>query len=328
MPPSPEAGRWLAAHLFFDGWIYDVECDRVVLDVAEPFYRRCLAEGWTDGHFFIRYSELGPHVRFRLHGDTEVLEKTVWPALQEHARGFNPEVSFEAPPLPDPPYRIPQGGDGRLTHVALIEYEPETERYGGPEAVLLAERLFEHSSEAAYALLKKTGKERSSRLGKGLLSMVVLIHPFVDSRTRGMEFAQNYGHGYLRSLVRDEDGREAWLGAFDSGYEQQADTLVEYVNEVWARLDEGESLSEALDAWAAGVREVRDRFRELFDAGLLSRGPEMPLSTWELAVQSIVSSYVHMMNNRLGITIQEEAYLAYLIARAMEKPAEEAAGAL
>ena len=34
-----------------------------------------------------------------------------------------------------------------------------------------------------------------------------------------------------------------------------------------------------------------------------------------------------MMNNRLGITIQEESYLAYLIMRTLQSPAESTAAA-
>ena len=367
MPPSPEKS-WLAAHIFFNGHIYTPECDRVVLEVAEPFLRRCQREGWIDQHFFIRYSELGTHVRFRVYGDTERNENVIWPALQEHVRALYPDVSFERPVMPPMP-GAPQGdastgdastgdastgdaptgdastgdastgdastGDapgadasgeqaepGKVTHVALIPYEPETERYGGPDGVLLAERYFEVSSEATYALLKTMGTERSSRLGKGLLSMVVLVHSFATGREHATDFAQQYGVNYLRGLVRDEEARNAWLGAFDSGYGQQAETLTMYVEEVWSRLDEGDSLSDALDAWHEGLKPIVAEFRGLFEGGrLLARG-DRPFDNWEQAVMAIVSSYTHMHNNRLGISIQEEAYLAYLIMRAMGRPAD------
>ena len=321
MPQSPDEGSWLAGHIFFNAHIYTPECDRVVLDVAEPFLRRCQREGWIDGHFFIRYSELGPHVRFRVHGDPEVLENTVWPALEEHVRSLHPDAVMGAPD------GSPLEGEttAKVTHLARIEYEPETERYGGPDGVRLAERFFEVSSEASYALLHKTGTERSSRLGKGLLSMVVLVHTFATSREHATEFAHQYGINYLRSLVRDEEGRSAWLGAFGSGYEQQAETLTTYVTEVWERLDEGDELSEALDAYHAGLLQVRDEFRALLDQQrLLFRG-ETPFTSWEQAVSGIVSSYVHMHNNRLGVSIQEESYLAYLIMRAMGRPADSVA---
>lgn len=328
MPSRSEGGSWIAGHLFFDGGIYTPECDRVVLGVAEPFVRRCLAEGWAEGHFFIRYSEFGPHVRLRLYGDPAVLEEKVWPALEAHVCAAQPDVVFETPPMPTEfRSQVESYGTGRLTHLARIEYEPETERYGGPDGVKLAEEFFEVSSDAAYALLQRTGAERSSRLGKGLLSMVVLVHVFSRGRREhAADFSHQYGIGYLRSLTRSEDGATAWLGAFDSGFEGQAETLTAYVEEVWSRMDEGESLSEALDLYAEGLKGVRDRFAALLDAGRLYMRDAEPYAGWEQAVRGICSSYVHMMNNRLGISVQEEAYLAYLITRAMGRPVEAGAG--
>jgi len=322
--PWPEDESWLAVHLFFnDSGIYSGECDGVVMEVAHPFVQRCQAEGWIDGHFFIRYSEHGPHVRLRLHGKTELLESTVWPALQEHVRALYPDVSFEKPDVPQygPPVERAEGEPFRITHAARIEYEPETERYGGVEGVRLAERYFEVSSDAVYALLARTSRtERSSRLGKGLLTMVQLVHVFAGDRDVAVRWSEQYNQGYLRGVAREEQQREAWLGAFDSGYSNQAETLGAYVEEVWSRMGEGESLSDALDLYRDGLLEVRARFRELFEAGKLGR-PEQPYTEWNVAVQAICSSYIHMNNNRLGITIQEESYLAYLINRTLQAPA-------
>jgi len=334
LPPWPEHTRWLAAHLFFDHPnIYAPECDDVVLGVMEPFVRRCQQEGWIDGWFFIRYGEHGPHVRLRLHGPGDVLDETVWPALLAHVRTLHPGAAEglpDTPPAPPgPPEPAPdRGGEPvRVTHVARIEYEPETDRYGGPEGIRVAERFFELSSEAALALLHRTNRtEKSSRLGKGLLTMVELLHVFSRDRAAASRWAEQYNVGYLRGVARDEEARGAWLGAFDSGYGSQADTLGEYVEEVWSRMDEGEPLSEALDLYRDGLVEVRGHFRELFDAGLLGR-PGEAYTEWEAAVGGICSSYLHMTNNRLGITIQEESYLAYLIMRTLQRPAESLAAA-
>ncbi len=313
--------EWLSVYLFFNGWIYDPACDRVVVDVVEPFVRRCLAAGWADQHFFIRYSEFGPHVRLRFHGDPNVLSGQAWPALVEHLRAHDPGVAVDE--RPETP-AVPQRADGdpvRVTHAARVAYEPETERYGGPDALLVSERLFEVSSDAAFALTAKMTEERSSRLGKGLLSMVVLVHVFCGDRDRGAAFSQMYSTNYLRSLVREEDGRGAWLDAFDQGFSQQSETLMEYVDAVWEAMDDGDSLSDTLDAYAEGLRRHRDELHALFDAGrVLVMG--QPADEWTRAVNAITPSYVHMMNNRLGITLQEESYLGYLITRALGRPAE------
>ncbi len=291
------SGGWLSAHLFFEGGMYGPECDRVVLDVAEPFVLRCRREEWTDGHFFIRYGEGGPHVRLRLRGAEEVLQGLVWPALVEH---------------------VPAA-----LRVERVPYEPETVRYGGPDALQVAERHFADSSETAYRLLAGIGTGRSSRLGRGLLAMVVLVHAFAGDRDRGAAFARMYATGYLRLLgERDEGG--ALLGAFGDGYQRQAGRLAEHVDEVWSRLDAGEPLSDELDAWAAALRERRAELAALFrERRVQVEG--RPAEEWERVVSGIVPSYAHMTNNRLGITLQEESYLAYLIARALVPGAAEAA---
>jgi hypothetical protein len=149
-----------------------------------------------------------------------------------------------------------------------------------------------------------------------VLASVVLVHAFCGDRDSAADFASRYGTNYLRSLVPDDEARSSWVDAFASGFEQQADTLVPYVEEMWDRLENDESLSDALDPFRDGVRDMRDQFLKHWRAGLLTRGPH-PLPEWEDAVRAIVSSYLHMNNNRLGITIQEEAYLAFILARAL-----------
>lgn len=315
------AREWLSVYLFFDGWIYTPDCDRIVLDVAEPFVRRCQVEGWIDQHFFIRYSEFGPHVRLRLYGDPGVLEGTVWPALVEHVRGHSPAVQVDARPAEPGVPRREEGQPVQVTHLQRVEYEPETERYGGPHALLVSERAFQVSSDAAYALIARMGAERSSRLGKGLLGMVVLVHLFAQDRDQAAQFVQMYSTNYLRAVAREEGGRDALLDAFDQGFSQQSETLMEYVDAIWEAMDDGDSLSDTLDAYAAGMREIREALRGLFQQGRVHAAGQVP-TEWARAWQPLVPSYLHMMNNRLGITIQEESYLGYLVTRALGRPAE------
>lgn len=285
------SGGWLSAHLFFEGPMYGEECDRVLLEVVEPFVLRCEREEWTVSHFFIRYGEDGPHVRLRLRGEAEVLEGRVWAALVEHVRG------------------------GPVVRLARVPYEPETARYGGPDALAVAERHFADSSATAYRLLAGTGPNRSSRLGMGLLAMVVLVHAFAGGRDRGADFARTYATGYLR-LLGERDGGGALRDAFGDGYQRQAGRLAGHVDEVWSRLDAGQPLSDELDAWAAAIRERRAELAALFAVGRV-QVEGGPAEGWERVVFGIVPGYVHMTNNRLGITLHEESYLAFLISRAL-----------
>lgn len=320
-PPRADGREWLSVYLFFDGWIYTPDCDRVIIDVVEPFVRLCQERGWILQHFFIRYSEFGPHVRLRLLGMPDVLAGEVWPALVEHVRAHNPQVQIDARPENPGLAQREEGKPVRVTHLARVEYEPETDRYGGPDALLVSERAFEVSSDAAYALIAKMGTERSSRLGKGLLGTVILIHLFTDSREAGSAFTQMYSTNYLRAVAREEDGRETLLEAFDQGFSSQAETLMEYVDAIWEAMDDGDSLSDTLDAYADGMRGIREELRALHEQGRVQAGGQTA-QEWTRAWQALLPSYLHMMNNRLGITIQEESYLGYLVTRALGRPAE------
>ncbi len=289
--------EWLSAHLFFNGELYGKDCDRFILDVVAPFVQICQERQWITRYFFVRYGENGPHVRLRLHGTSDILEHTVKPMLM---------AKIETP-----------------RSVLWIPYEPEVERYGGPDGVALAEAFFHYSSAISLLLLEKIiSKERSARLGKALLSMVILLHAFLNDCTKAAKFAGNYGMNYLQTLTRDEVLQSRWVEAFGAGYTKQAERLTIYIRETWKRLEAAEALSEVLDRWRQNIHEIKLRFKSLWGDRRLVTG-SVVLENWEHSVSAIVSSYIHMTNNRLGVTLHEESYLAYLMARALGKSSDD-----
>ena len=92
------------------------------------------AAGAADRWFFIRYGDPEWHLRVRFHGDPARLQPEVLPRL--HA-ALDPLLA-----------------DGRIWRVQLDTYEREIERYGGPEGIALAERLFQADSDAVLDILE------------------------------------------------------------------------------------------------------------------------------------------------------------------------------
>jgi len=115
----------------------------VLREAAGPLVERVLGSGAADGWFFIRYSDPDWHLRLRFHGAPERLDREVLPALE-----------VAAAPLLD---------DGRVWKVQLDTYEREVERYGGPDGIALAERLFKADSEAALAILAALSDDEMER---------------------------------------------------------------------------------------------------------------------------------------------------------------------
>jgi thiopeptide-type bacteriocin biosynthesis protein len=103
-------------------------------EVIGPCVREAISAGAADRWFFIRYSDPAPHLRLRLHGDAETLQRAVWPALQ---KAIGPWLD-----------------EGRIWRVVLDTYEREVERYGGAEGIVLAERLFHADSEAVLEIVE------------------------------------------------------------------------------------------------------------------------------------------------------------------------------
>ncbi len=291
---------WLSAHLYFEGDnpgdIYGKAADQVILKVAGPIIRQCRENEWIRRYFFIRYSQQGPHIRLRFQALPEILEQRVRPLILQQA----------------------DGNEQLLSNLEWTPYEPEVERYGGPQGVRLAERFFHASSRTALELLEKIPPgERPSRLGKGLLSTLVLLYTFTASRSWCTQMADHYGTNYLRAQVPDPELQQAWMKAFEEGFDRQADKLAAYVEAAWEALESGQELTPQLDRYRERLNRIRQRFWALFKEGQLKREGAV-LDDWRRAVGSIVPSYMHMMSNRLGVNIREESYLSVLIHRTLE----------
>lgn len=282
------AGGWLSAHLMIDGDFYGLPGDRAILDCVEPVARECLERGWARRFFFIRYSEDGPHVRFRLQGRRDDLDRRARPLL---ARTAEDAASVRA--------------------LVWKPYEREVERYGGPRGVEVAEAFFHHSSEIALRLLPSiAAEERAGRLGKAMLAMLVLLHVFVGSDREAARLIRRYGERYLRQQIPDRARFRARLADFERGYERQASSLVAYVEAAWQALAAGETVTAEMDDYRRRLRGVERRLRSLYEAGRLLGYDGRPFESWREASTAIFPSYLHMMSNRLGTSVQEECYLA------------------
>jgi thiopeptide-type bacteriocin biosynthesis protein len=143
--PAPAVRRsfapgseWLYAKLFTG----TSTADRLLTKCVGPVVRQAMQTGAADRWFFIRYGDPEWHLRLRLHGPPARLSSEVLPAL--HA-------ALES-----------RFGDGQLWRLQLDTYERETERYGGPEGILVAEELFHADSETVLELLGLLGGDEGA----------------------------------------------------------------------------------------------------------------------------------------------------------------------
>ncbi|MGW4383416.1 lantibiotic dehydratase [Kitasatospora sp. NPDC004531] len=132
--PELPGGSWLFARLAaLEPRQEEILADRLPRLIAA-------LPGDVDRWFFVRYRDPEPHLRLRFHGTPPALAAELLPALHDWAADLRRA--------------------GLAADLRLDSYRPEADRYGGPELLADAERVFHADSLVALAALRPAGAER------------------------------------------------------------------------------------------------------------------------------------------------------------------------
>jgi thiopeptide-type bacteriocin biosynthesis protein len=319
--------QWLAAYLYYaEPWT------ELLLSAVHPFIHETMQLAGVEQYFFIRYWERGPHIRLRFNGDAAVLEETVKPRLAQFFAEYMAQHPSErrAPEweatLPESDRWLPNNT------VQWQAYEPETERYGGEVGILIAERHFQDSSRAILRIMQEsTAYSYERALGAGIQLHLGFAYAMGMNLPEAREFYRTIFYGWLPSayggyrtdITPDErkEAQEAVVKAFEEQFERQKEMLIPFHTTVWEALGEGvEFEQEWLNDWIHDVQETARDFHAAKERGEItdpmhSASPDVQNN---LFGRSILGSYVHMTNNRLGIRNRDEGYLGYLIMRSLD----------
>lgn len=326
--------NWLAAYLY-----YNEPWEEFLTEAVKPFAEEMLNLGLADRFFFIRYWEKGPHIRLRFQGDPEVLYNEIKPAIDHIFTSYYRKrpSKREEPAWPD---HVPAEYHWFPNNtIQYIPYEPETERYGGAEAMQLAERQFESSSLAIFDIIEQSeGWEYNRAMGAAIQLHLAFAHALGMNMEEARGFYAHTFHTWLpraysnlfdQSMPAEEIAKrkERTLNAFEVTYEKQKEGLIPFHRQMWEALQDGSEFEqEWLNRWIGDMRLVDKKLRAIQDAGkLVIPYPEFYREiTGNIPVKSkerwaIYDSYVHMTNNRLGIRNQDEGYLGYIMKRCLEE---------
>ncbi|MET9469473.1 lantibiotic dehydratase [Streptomyces sp. NPDC006544] len=281
-------GEWLYARLYLaERHVPAFLCERLTPFLAGlPAECRELVDRW----FFIRYRDRADHVRLRFHGPAGPLWERLLPALRAAVLEWTAE--------------------GLVGGCVLDAYEPEWERYGGPDAQAAAERFFAADSRAALALLRaarsqEAGGPRWDPQTLAAMSMASIARA-VGPPPAGLGVVGRYAH----------EPAAAWLAGGEAGRELPEGFRADRAQ--WLRLVDPAGGWPALAQSAAG-REVLSalteqaarlgEYRELLDRLAASGDSWSPLPR-------VVGGLLHMTCNRLLGPDREAEQRAYAIARA------------
>ncbi len=152
--PHMPGGSWLSAAL-----TGPAEQDDASLRALTPVLEQIAREPGIDRWFWLRYDSpaLGPHLRLRFHGQPLVLASRVQPELARVTR------------------RLRQLGLRSALH--LEPYDPESERYGGAQAINAAELLFRADSHFALIALRQPEDQRLLIAAASALNIATALAP-------------------------------------------------------------------------------------------------------------------------------------------------------
>lgn len=255
--------------------------------------------------FYIRYiDDGGIHLRFRIKVQAE-LEKTLDVSFYKILHDFCSSLLEQPEPDYTPLVSLPESDNWDDSFHALVvvkreQYEPEYDIYG--KNIEVAEELFGHSSEIAreVLLLEQENPELSRKdIAPRLMFDAMQIFRPSDGDNAFLESFSNY---WLAGSTE--------LGNYKSTFEDKAFDLIDAGIAIVKPLDAYASpFQPLLTRWQQALKTCNDKYNKdkNFNAALNDR---------------VLFYFVHLMNNRLGFTPLDEAYIAVILKEALFREKE------
>jgi thiopeptide-type bacteriocin biosynthesis protein len=288
------------------------EGDDILLHLVAPFEKFVREHELITGFFFVRFFEGGHHLRVRFRGEKSLLLGPLRNALNHHLnhyfmqRGFSLQHPLDQGPngMEDRVWspRLPKSTSRPVPSYEYDRYEPEIERYGGREGLEVSERHFSCSSSTALRVLDHEKKGAGPRKNGALLLIDALATAFhVTDQQKAIVFEQHFLYWMASSWCTPYHST-----LFAQEYERHHASLQRLIP-INSSLPEHRSRA----VWTPIVEEWKEALNETYKALMLLESQKL-LTVFHV---ELMSSYIHMLCNRLGLFPREEAYLVYLLSR-------------
>lgn len=328
--------RWVAYHVFYGG-SPDVLLTECLFPLAEGLVRAGVVREW----FYINYWLEGSHIRLRLRIPRDTTDADIdrrvppvvegylarrpsmHPMLELADNGFYERLFAGEFTDADRPRYFDASGEPLFRENNSIErraYEQETYRYGGPECMALAEEHFVASTRLACDVMGR-GNQNVRSLLLGIAAQLSFVTACALLRER--ELVADFFVAYHRRWAAGYTDETPY--STEKGRRSHAMTATSLRGRLLPLLDriaanDLDGMPQRLREWAQTNLRVRGGLDALFHDGVLRfdyhdgrRAPESPSA----AAWSLCHSLIHMTNNRMIVSVADEAFIAYQIAEAM-----------
>lgn len=294
-------GNWISVYFFYSG-----NCDEFLISVIKPFVDIVKVKKLSTQYFFIRYFENGPHIRLRFKCLSTDAEICLISLIKDHFKKFKSLSTFKE------------------IKIEFVKYIPEIERYGGTqEGMTIAELQFEYSSNAILSiLLKNTLINYELKLGSAIQMHLALVNSF---NMNAFESNYFFNRIYKNNLFNFQYTDQFVDSICKVYYDQELDLLTSS-KIIWNGLENRDKFDTIwYNSWILGMRKLSKSMQNLLKEKKLFAPSWFPYyenekpSDEKHILYSILESYVHMTNNRLGISNIDETYLSFALKSIFEK---------
>ena len=287
-----QSNKYISAHLF-----YGDNLNFLLKKGIEPFINK---HKKRFGHwFFIRYNENGQHIRLRISIEETEFEK-IKILMTNHFTYFFEKYPSTNTEIPYPKY--PNNS------IQFIDYQRETKRYGTGVAI---DYCFNKSSKFILKYLDES-LEYENALIVALLMNFHLICAFSKGEKRDNSIKKSnkiiveiyqtiYNNWLTYALHYTQFSKEEIELQFENIYQQQKEMLNELINNI---LQEYHTQNFDNDEFSDWKPTIVGYFSDILNSDY---APEK--------AKQILCDFVHLNNNRFGISNFDEPLLAYLVLR-------------
>jgi thiopeptide-type bacteriocin biosynthesis protein len=279
--------QWISVHLYSD-----LSFEQVLANLIRNLVVKLTDMQLISSYFFIRYWEGGSHIRLRVLANDIKSISDVSSQIEETA------CSYYESQKDYKPYRL-----------EFVPYEREVDRYAGEDGVKIAESIFEHSSRAVIDIINQHESRWNTGLAIGFaMKMHVILAKilFKDlTSIRGL-FKCVFENWLMFSVKHDGDNQvfqantEKVKKAFEKTFLEQKEKIVSIVKNTFLAEVGAAECENWEKEWIRHCQQV-----------------EMELSTKHLVPQDQIyqffESHIHMTNNRLGVYVRDESFIAFMI---------------
>jgi len=292
--------EWVSVYIY-----HNISFEKVIIELIKPLVFELETNNKITNSFFIRYFDDGPHIRLRLYTNKNDFIKNY---ISKYIADF-----FSSNNTPNTDYSI-----------KFNNYIQEIQRYGGDNCIKISENHFEASSKCILDSISDnyTNWDYSLAISHAIQMHLIFAKEAMNTLDESIYFFNSVFNNWLAHAIKPNDNEkithaeiEKTITFFKNSYNSQKETINYLTKTIWTENLENHW---ALD-WSKKCNELQAEMILLFQQDKISipkwfaYNEKSPINKQNQITWSIYDSYVHMTNNRLGINLRDESFIAFLI---------------